>query len=84
MIYIPTYCLKITNNCKYFILECVIPSAPANGSLDVLSNGNVIKYYCDIGYTLNGSLERQCGEDGSGWNGNEPSCGKCLLIIYII
>ena len=33
-------------------------------------------YSCDIGFTLNGSAERKCADDGTGWSDTDPACGE--------
>ena len=37
------------------------------------SFGDVARYSCDTGYTLNGPAERTCQADGR-WNGSVPTC----------
>ncbi|KAL4230224.1 Sushi [Mactra antiquata] len=54
---------------------CSSPTHLDNGDFD--SNGTLISYACNVGYTLNGIDIRQCLLDGTGWNGNEPTCEKC-------
>ncbi|XP_060562325.1 sushi, von Willebrand factor type A, EGF and pentraxin domain-containing protein 1-like [Ruditapes philippinarum] len=44
------------------------------------SNGSVISYTCDSGYSLNGATERVCQDNGLGWSLTEPSCEKCDLL----
>ena len=39
--------------------------------------GDVARYSCDTGYTLNGPAERTCQADGR-WNGSVPTCGSEL------
>ena len=40
--------------------------------------GNVARYSCDAGYTLNGAAERTCQADGE-WDGTEPTCESKIL-----
>ncbi|XP_053399292.1 CUB and sushi domain-containing protein 3-like [Mercenaria mercenaria] len=57
------------------ICLCSSSSFFDNGA--VVSNGSVISYTCDSGYSLSGAPERTCQNDGSGWSLTEPSCVKC-------
>ena len=60
------------------ISECIPPLTPGNGSVKVLSNDKIAAYSCEIGFTLNGSAERKCADDGTGWSDTDPTCGKLL------
>ena len=42
------------------------------------SFGDVARYSCDTGYTLNGPAERTCQADGR-WNGSVPTCESEIL-----
>ncbi|XP_078251223.1 sushi, von Willebrand factor type A, EGF and pentraxin domain-containing protein 1 isoform X2 [Rhinoraja longicauda] len=58
-------------------VPCEEPLPPVHGSVKGTSyqyKASVI-YQCDIGYKLQGSLERFCQKDGT-WNGTQVSCGK--------
>ena len=60
----------------YVGVSCVEPDAPSNGHVDTsagTSSGDVARYSCDTGYTLNGPAERTCLADGR-WNGSAPTC----------
>ena len=49
---------------------------PSNGRVDTsagTSFGDVARYSCDTGYTLNGPAERTCQADER-WNGSVPTC----------
>ena len=68
----------------YFSLTCVcnMPLSvgvscdqlvnPSNGRVDT-SAGDVARYSCDTGYTLNGTAERTCQANGE-WSGSVPTC----------
>ena len=54
----------------------VMPDAPSNGRVDTsagTSFGDVARYSCDTGYTLNGPAERTC-QANERWNGSVPTC----------
>ena len=60
---------------------CGQPDAPSNGAVDTsdgTSFGDVAKYSCGVGYTLNGPTERRCQADGK-WSGSVPTCESELL-----
>ena len=59
-----------------YIVECIEPSTPAFGRLELVNDNTTTKYTCEIGYTLSGPAERHCMEDGSGWDGVDPECSK--------
>lgn len=56
----------------------------------VSENGYRVSYYCKIGYTLYGLSSRQCQTNGTGWNGQDPSCGNrsiltlCFKIMLMV
>ena len=43
------------------------------------SFGDVTRYSCDTGYTLNGPAERTCQADGQ-WNGSAPTCEREIVL----
>ena len=56
--------------------SCGLPDIPSNGGVDTsagTSFGDIARYSCDTGYTLNGLAERTCQADGQ-WNGSVPTC----------
>ena len=58
------------------VVSCDQPGIPTDGRVDTsagTSFGNVARYSCDAGYTLNGAAERTCQNDGQ-WDGTEPTC----------
>lgn len=63
-----------------FISECIIPAGPEFGNLNSENDGSRLLYYCDTGYSIKGSVERNCQENGLGWDGFEPQCSSCYLI----
>ena len=57
-------------------VSCGHPGILRFGRVDTsagISIGDVARYSCDAGYTLNGAAERTCHADGQ-WNGTEPTC----------
>ena len=54
----------------------MIPETPVNGSLTVSADGETVTYTCDVEYNLIGDSVRHCGNDGTGWTGVNPNCGK--------
>ena len=57
-------------------VSCGLPDNPSNGHVDTsagTSFGDVAKYSCDTGYTLNGAAETTCQADGQ-WSGSVPTC----------
>ena len=57
-------------------VSCGQPDIPSNGRVNTsagTSFGDVARYSCDTGYTLNGPAERTCQADGR-WNESVPTC----------
>ena len=65
---------------SFFIIcvECNLPSQPADGIVSVSNSvhGQMANYTCDTGYTLFGLSSRLCLSDGTGWEGDDPTCSK--------
>ena len=38
------------------------------------ADGPVATYMCDLGYSITGRASRQCQNDGTGWEGADPTC----------
>ena len=63
-------------------------SNPRHGMVDLtagLDTGDMATYSCDIGFVLNGSLQRTCMTNGQ-WSGADPKCdqrGKLSLYDYM-
>ena len=55
-----------------------MPNSISNGEL--IADGSMAVYSCNLGYSLNGVTERSCQTDGSGWSDSDPSCGKWFYI----
>ena len=72
-------------------LTCGLLDSPSNGRVNTsagTSFGDVARYSCDTGYTLNGPAERTCQADRQ-WNGSVPTCeheilGACSDEIYFL
>ena len=67
--------------CYLVGVSCVRLDAPRNGRVNTSADipfGNVARYSCDAGYTLNGAAERTCQADGE-WDGTEPTCESKIL-----
>ena len=61
-------------------VSCDPLNNPNNGRVDTSAGnlfGDVARYSCDTGYTLNGPAERTCQADGQ-WNGSVPRCESKL------
>ena len=61
-------------------VACQLPPAIDIGSFLEQTNGTTSSavYRCPLGYSLNGSQELKCKDDGS-WDVAAPVCGKCQL-----
>ena len=62
-------------------VSCGQLDAPSNGAVDTsagISFGDVARYSCDAGYTLNGPAERRC-QANRRWSGTEPTCESEIL-----
>ncbi|KAM9743348.1 sushi domain-containing protein 2 isoform 2-T2 [Menidia menidia] len=59
------------------VVACGWLPAPRNGRKNGTRylQGNTVKFSCDEGFTMFGSRERSCAEDGS-WTGEQPYCFK--------
>ena len=70
---------------------CGEPDALHNGRVGTsagTSFGDVARYSCDTGYTLNGTAERTCQANRE-WSGSVPTCesetqGACNDQIYFL
>ena len=65
----------------YFKLDCGPLISPINGAVftpDGTGVGMFANYYCDPGYTLNGTTTRQC-LDNTGWDDTTPVCNESML-----
>ena len=74
------------NTCELmlkFYLVCHIPVCKVpdvqNSNLVLSEDHLSVKYSCDIGFSLKGSSERSCLQDGGGWDHTEPKCGRNSL-----
>ena len=55
---------------------CNPPANPINGSTTLGDDGMVAGYSCDLGFTLDGSVNSSCSADGTGWDSSVPTCGN--------
>ena len=75
------YYILIESNLKLYcfylqLAGCDPPNRPVNGNISLSSNALTVTYSCDLGYTLSGTSERLCQDDGTGWSDIQPSCCK--------
>ena len=70
--------------CTYVIFSVEVSCGqlvdPSNGRVNTsagTSFGDVARYSCDTGYTLNGTAERTCLAKRE-WNGSVPTCEREL------
>lgn len=57
-------------------VDCGYPETPSNGQVSVREGTRVgakVRYSCDYGYNLVGSVVRTCREDGR-WSPAAPTC----------
>ena len=84
--FMPVYILRyvvIPLLCMSFSIgvSCGQPDAPSNGAVntsDGTSFGDVARYSCGAGYTVNGPTERTCQADRQ-WSGSVPTCESEIL-----
>ena len=55
---------------------CNEPYPPSNSDIMISDNGYTVNYRCHLGYSLSGLPSRQCQRHGTGWDGDDPLCGK--------
>ena len=55
---------------------CNLLPSPLSGNVTITPNLTSALYTCDIGYTIDGLTERSCSDNGAGWSGVQPACGK--------
>ena len=94
IVYIPTTCWVLLQQnevklqgCYYFKnfsvgVSCGQLVDPSNGRVNTsagTSFGDVARYSCDRGYTLNGPAERTCHADAQ-WSGSAPTCERELVL----
>ncbi|KAH3840535.1 hypothetical protein DPMN_113985, partial [Dreissena polymorpha] len=60
---------------------CSTFAQPANGAVQISSNGSVALYTCGEGYTLKGGNQQECGTVASQLVGNTPpTCVACAML----
>ena len=52
---------------------------PSNG--DVMSNGTMVTYMCEDGFTLIGNRQRLCNKTTYMWNGSDPTCEGIVALL---
>ncbi|XP_045206696.2 CUB and sushi domain-containing protein 1-like [Mercenaria mercenaria] len=69
----------------YELPSCVCNplTKPSNGSITISSSGMLADFSCDVGFTLDGSTNASCSEDGSGWDNNIPTCVSCPQLASV-
>ena len=60
---------------------CDGPAAPTDGSVWVSPDGMTVKFNCDVGYTVSGTVDNTCTTNGTGWLHSSPTCGQSLPIL---
>jgi len=65
-------------------VDCGQLPAPVNGSIFGTKTvfPNTVKFSCDEGFDLLGSLTRKCQPNGS-WSGNSTTCKGQLILLDI-
>lgn len=64
-----------------YILDCLPATIPDDGSI-LSDNGETVHYECNVNYSMNGNSIRECDTNGSGWNGQDPTCGMYKIMMY--
>ena len=76
--------IKYTVICPVGVCYCCSqPDIPSNAHVDTsagTSFGDVARYSCDTGYTLNGPAERTCQVNRT-WSQNIPTCESEINIM---
>lgn len=69
------------------VIDCGAPQVPTNGYVHLSSGTTHLNdyavYSCATGYSLEGSQQRRCQENGQ-WSGNMPGClgeDKVLIVL---
>ena len=67
--------LSVSDSCNSLI-------APSGGTYTLTTNGAVTSalFSCSLGYTLNGTAELTCLEDGT-WSESPPLCGMSSFTL---
>ena len=57
------------------VIQCGDPGTPLNGNRDLSgrSVSSVVRYTCNVGYSISGDQSRTCQSSGF-WSGSLPSC----------
>jgi len=59
-----------------FVVDCEVPSAPANGTVSVTNGTNYgaqVDFQCDTGFRLVGNASNVCNLSGQ-WEPGPPNC----------
>ncbi|XP_031574707.1 CUB and sushi domain-containing protein 3-like [Actinia tenebrosa] len=62
-------------------VRCPRPKVLLNGAIQMDNNteGSIVRFFCNPGYTLFGSHWRKCLKTGQ-WTGPEPTCFECARV----
>ena len=77
-------CIKLALSVHMYLyvgISCGQPDSPSNGQVNTsagTSSGDVARYSCNTGYTLNGTAERTCQANRE-WSGSVPTCESEIL-----
>ena len=63
------------------VRTCHDPPMPSNGSFQ--SDGAVLTYLCEEGFTLVGNRQRFCSKTTYTWNGSDPTCEGIVATIMV-
>lgn len=65
----------------WLVLVCSPPEPPLHGGQTISEDKTTVTFWCEPGYSINGQSSLKCSEDGSGWNGEVPSCCEFYEIL---
>ena len=74
------------DNRPIIVIDCGRSDIPRPGNGSVMANqttlGSIATFTCDASFILVGDEMRTC--ESTGWSGNNPTCGKYILVTYDI
>lgn len=63
---------------------CESPGSIQDGSVTLSVDGILAFYNCDTGFSMTGTANITCQDDGTGWDLSPPTCGRtCPLTLSI-